>query len=132
MHPVHIYICPQRVSYSNRHYHGSYGEKYGINVYLSTDEPSIYDELDKYSQYNWFFNREGSESAKGSNVRDRLDDKKGEYNALFDLVTLNGTNHFVGTLSSHFGRVIYELYANKYVEPANFVESLDESWYGYV
>ncbi len=38
-------IHPKRI------YHGSYGENYGINVWIATDDPSIYLELPAYPQY---------------------------------------------------------------------------------
>ena len=117
----------------NRHFHGSYGQKYGVDVFLATDEPRVIQEAeDRFSQYTWYYNYDGAETAHDRSVSVRLSDEDSFMNALFDIIMLSKADYFVGTLSSHFGKVVFRLFANKYVNPSEYVLSLDESFWGFV
>ena len=114
----------------NRNFHGSYGKKYGLDVYLATDAPSIINEAKtKYGQYTWYYNEIGAGTANKKLTAGRLNDQNTFYNTIFDLLMLSKSDYFVGTLSSNYGRVPVQLMANKYVDPSQYVLSLDEEYY---
>lgn len=114
-----------------RNFHNSYGENYGISVYLATDDPAVMQEaLQRFPQYNWHFMEETATRTNTESVTRRLSDKEGMMELLFDIVMLSKGDYFVGTFSSNIGRIIEELFAMKYVDPAEYSLSLDSTWWG--
>ena len=118
-----------------RNYHGHYDEDYGIDVYLATDTMEVVDELrsNPYWKhgYNWILNENGTEIA-GKWTDERLKNFNGQMDAIFDIIMLTEADYFVGTFSSNLGRLVFQLFAYKYVDPAEFTVSLDEKYFGRV
>ena len=61
-----------------------------------------------------------------------MEDMDAVYHTIFDLVMLSKSDYFVGSLSSPYGRIVFQLMANKYVDPSQYVSSLDQGYYATV
>jgi hypothetical protein len=102
-------------------FHSAYGRKYNRRVYVATDEPSIWNELTKYPQYD-MLHGEGATAMRYS--------KDGLETLLVELFTLCGTGYFVGTFSSQVSRLVYEIYHTRFPMEAHArAWSLDDPWY---
>ncbi len=80
--------------------------------------------------YNWYFDRNASLRTEHLILENRWRNESVIREFLFDLTNLINAKNFVGTFSSNIGRVVFQLFAVKYVNPEKHVLSLDETWYG--
>ena len=118
-----------------KNYHGHYDDDYDIDVYLATESMEVIDELcsNPYWKhgYNWIFDDKTVANA-GKAEAERLANLNGQMDAIFDVIMLSERDYFVGTLSSNLGRLVFQLFANKYVDPSQYALSLDEKYCGRV
>lgn len=104
-----------------------------LEIFVATDSKEARDELDKYRRiYRFVYNPSGIATAGQASYNKRLRDDEGINNAIFDVEMLSRTKLFVGTFSSQFSRIAFELMALYYDEPSNHAISLDDEWYGRV
>ena len=106
----------------SRHYHYSYDEKYGVTVWLATDEPSVVKEALLFKQYQ-FLHQDMTIISTAQTGHD-LD------GVIQDIWMMSRAKSFVGTFSSQIGRIVLELfYAQGRHDAMDHVYSLDENYY---
>lgn len=113
-------------------YHNVYDKEKVANVFVATDDPAVIESLGGFSHYNFMYNVNSTNSASKGKHMERFKDLEGMDQALADLDILSRCEYFVGTFSSQFGRLVFELMAMYHDNPGAHAMSLDETWYGRV
>jgi hypothetical protein len=118
----------EHMLFPGRSFHAHYNQRYNMSLFLSTDDPSVIDQLETgvdytpYTRYHMPLDR--------VHAADNYRDAHHLIALLCELDVLRSARIFVGTFSSQISRLVFELKLGSLgFDGRSLVSSLDETYY---